>query len=1103
MPLSGVSPGLYNLTLLNIDGLSGTKVNAFRVNQIGTDPTIVNFSPKTGVNTASLPFTINGTNFQTGATVTISNGSVNKTIVPSSVTQTQIKCSLPLTGLPVGLYNLTIRNVDGSNGTLQDAFPVTYKIPTITTISPLSGYNTSTVTISVSGTNFYTGCLVTLVNGSNTILGTVSSFTTAKLGVSCNLSGFQEGFYNLTVTNPGGPPVTKLNVFNILAPRTDPIIDNFSPKFGINNGSVSCLINGTNFRPGATVIITNGTTNKSFTPTTLSTTQIKCTFPLTGLPIGLYNLSVRNSDGSNGTGLEVFTVLNPTPTITSFTPVSGYNNSPVSVTINGKNYVSGCTVSLINQSSTIPGIITSFATTKIVSTFSLPGFEALLYNVTVINPGGPNATVLNGFNVIAPTSDPVLTNFSPVTGPNTGSLPFIINGSNFRPSATVTITNGSTTKIITPTSVSPIQIRCTLPLTGLPIGVYNLTVRNSDGSNATLLNAFTVTSKIPAITSISPTSGYNTGSIQIKIGGTDFKPGCTVRMVNGTTEIPGPISSFTTTKFTGTFALNGSPALIYNITVTNPGGPPVTRVNAFTLNAPVSNPTITNISPLTGLNTVATQSITIDGNNFRPGAIVIIDNRTTIKTVIPTTITLSQIRCSLPLKGMPIGLYNLTVKNTDGSLVIQPNGFTVLNPTPKITSISPAFGYNTSAITISITGSSFITGCTLSLTNGSTTIPGNLTSFSAVKVSGIFTLTGASAGLYNLTVTNPGGPSATLMNGFNLSAPGSGPVITNFAPLSGQNSGPVQITINGSNFSQGAKILITNGTRVVTGTTSSVSKILIKGTLPLTGLTPGLYNLSVRNSDGSEFTHINGFEVTNVIPAITSNTPLTGYNTGQVQIKVIGKNFINGCQVALVNRTTSINGSISSLKATSFVGTFILTGAPTGLYNLTVANPAAPEVKKVNAFTIVNPGAACTITSINPAFGLNTGSLPVIITGTKFNSPTVYLNQGEMIKLAQATPGKVSTQTTMYISLPLTGVPGGYYNITVHNSDGVNTTAQDIFYVTDQTWISSPHGTSGKSGMVSRPEVSLTQKPQVSGVVGPSGRQVIVGRGTGQVGGRN
>ena len=80
----------------------------------------------------------------------------------------------------------------------------------------------------------------------------------------------------------------------------------------------------------------------------------------------------------------------------------------------------------------------------------------------------------------------------------------------------------------------------------------------------------------------------------------------------------------------------------------------------------------------------------------------------------------------------------------------------------------------------------------------------------------------------------------------------------------------------------------------------------------------------------------------------------------------------------------------------------------------------------------------------------------------------------------------------MYVTLPLTGVPGGLYNITVRNSDGVNTTALDVFYVTDKAWISSAPKTAFTPEFVQKPEIPCTGSLKTSLVsVSPSDREVI------------
>ena len=485
---------------------------------------------------------------------------------------------------------------------------------------------------------------------------------------------------------------------------------------------------------------------------------------------------------------NAFTVINATPVIASVTPATGFNSSIIPVTIAGSAFRNGVIVSLTNGSTTLPGTITNRTSTRILCTFLLTGARAGLYNLSILNIDGTSVTKMNAFTIQATGNGPVIVSFTPVSGVNTATLPLTVNGSNFRAGATVTITNNTTTKTVAATSVTNTQIKCSLPLTGLPFGLYNLTVRNTDGSFFTMPDTFTITNSVPAITTVAPVSGYIDSQVQVTISGSKFLNGLQVILINGSTTIPGTVSAFTVTKFTGTFPLTGSSAGIYNLTVTNPGGPSATKQNCFTITAPGTAPTITNVTPASGVNTAAL-AITIIGSNIRAGATVIITNGTTTKTVAGTLTGSTQIKCTLPLTGLTIGLYNLTVRNTDGSNLTLADLFTVTNPVPTITTVAPVSGYSTGSVPIAISGSKFVNGVQATLVNQSTTISGTVSAFTATKFTGTFPLTGAPAGIYNLTVTNPGGPSATKQNCFIITAPGISPTITNVTPASGGEHG--------------------------------------------------------------------------------------------------------------------------------------------------------------------------------------------------------------------------------------------------------------------------------------------------------------------------
>ena len=440
-----------------------------------------------------------------------------------------------------------------------------------------------------------------------------------------------------------------------------------------------------------------------------------------------------------------------------------------------------------------------------------------------------------------------------------------------------------------------------------------------------------------------------------------------------------------------------------------------------------------------------------------------------------------MIKCTLPLTGLPIGIYNVTVRNKDGSNVTRPDAFTVNNPAPIITALTPASGYNTGSLPVAVAGSKFVSGCQVSLVDNSTVIPGTITSFTATKFTGTFSLAAASPVLYNLTVTNPDGQNST--KSFTVQPPGNEPTITSLTPTSGVNTATLPVTITGANYRAGATVTITNRTTTKTVAGVLAGNTTIKCSLPLTGLPFGLYNLTVRNTDGSNITRPDAFTIMNPSPAITSITPMSGYNSGTITVTITGTKFVSGATIILINGSMAIPGTVASLSASRISGTFPLAEVSPGTYNLTVNNPGDINGTKLNAFTIHAHGTVPVISNISPVSAFNTANLPVTITGLNFNKPTVYMGQGSLLKLAAATAGKTSTPTTLYVTLPLKGMPGGLYNITIHHSDGVDIIGEGIFYVTDQAWISSTNKTVTRSSVVRQTGLPKTGTPATSLVV--------------------
>ena len=874
---------------------------------------------------------------------------------------------------------------------------------------------------------------------------------------------------NVYVTDMGN---NRIQVF-----RPNLGVDLITPASGPNTGSISAIILGTDFASGILPMLSNGTVSIPGTVKSSNKTAISCSFPLTGAPTMIFNLSVRRPDGATATLQNAFTVTNSSQIITAITPSSGFNSRSIPVTITGTSFRNGATVSLVNRTTTITGIISNRTSTRILCTFPITGATAQAYNLTVTNIDGTTATKLNAFLVKQAGSTPTITTVTPTTGVNTATVSFIINGTNFQTGATVTLVNGTSTKTVTGGQITQNQTKCSFPLKDLPAALYNLTVTNPDGTSATKTAAFTVTSSKPTISSVTPVTGYNSSTIQLTIMGTNFNAGCTVTLVNNSTSITGNITSFSPTKCTGLFNVSGARAGIYNLTLTNPGGPNSTKQSFFTLRPAGISPIVDFCFPPFGENT-ASLEVTVNGMNFKPGITITITNGSVSKTIKGTYVNDIQVGGLFPLSGLQPGMYDVSVNNTDGTSGVLPLGFIVMTPQPTITSLTPSSGSNASTVSVVVSGTKFVPDQEVVLVNQSTgtIIAGAVSGLTPTKFTGSFNLSGKPAGLYNLTIKCPYAWIATRDNCFTVQEAGAVPNITDFSPVIGVSPGPVQITVNGSAFRSGAAIMITNGTYSQTVVSTFVNSGQIKASLPLTGLPYGLYNVTVRNSDGTTDTRVHGFLVTNPGATITGISPVSGYNTSTVTVTITGQKFAQGSGIFLENGTESIQGTVSTLSEKSITGSFPLSGIPARLYNLTVIGPGNPNSTKLNAFTVMSPGTDPVISTISPASGFNTGDLKVTITGANFRSPTVFITQGSLVK--QATKTASTKPTIITATLPLKGVPGGLYTVTVRNSDGVLVNGTDIFYVTDKAWISKGPKT------VARPVV---EKPGI-----PAGRLPVM-----------
>ncbi|MEK7195538.1 MAG: type II secretion system protein, partial [Patescibacteria group bacterium] len=177
-------------------------------------------------------------------------------------------------------------------------------------------------------------------------------------------------------------------------------------------------------------------------------------------------------------------------------------------------------------------------------------------------------------------------------------------------------------------------------------------------------------------------------------------------------------------------------------------------------------------------------------------------------------------------------------------------------------------------------------------------------------------------------------------------------------------------------------------------------------------------------------------------PTITSINPSSGTNNGVVSISsVSGNNFQSGAAVKLTKTGQSdILGSGFAFANSTTIngGSFNLTGAATGTWNVIVTNPDSQSGTLANGFAVnqsLQP--APSVSSISPNTGTNDGTVGITsITGSNFQSgATVKLTKTGQADIIGSGFAVISGSTINGGSFNINGALTGAWNVVVVNPD--------------------------------------------------------------------
>lgn len=859
-----------------------------------------------------------------------------------------------------GSVSLSVKNPGGAEFAAPRPFVIT-PAPTVSSISPNTGSVDGGTLITIDGANFqpdtrvffeYHGPCNITERGSDRIKCLTPTIT----------SGASNGGNRVIILNSDWQNTSAVYTWTAGA---IPTIGSLSVTEGPATGGTTLTINGSNFLPGVRVAFGSYWSNNV---TRISPTQLTVVTPpnLAG-PVDV-EVSNPSTYGARLTG--GFTYRG----IMNVNPFTGGVGGGTAVTLTGRAFAPGDAVFFNGVPATNVVVVNATQITAVT-----PANPAGAATVTVTGSHEPY-TLQRGF--FYTEYKPVVSGISPNQGSYLGGTAVTITGQYFLPGAKVTFGVNKTpaTDVVVVNSTT-----ITAKTPAQPGGVSKVTVTNYDGQFGEAPFTFN------GISFLTPSTG-RAGTF-ITINGAGFQAGSTVTFDG----VSAAVSFIEPTRIDVTAPAH-APGFV-TVVVTLPGGSTYAKTDAFRYLLPLH--TVTDVSPNSGPQTGGT-TITITGTNFADGSGVRIGGNpaTDVAFVNATTLT-----AKTPV--LSPGIYPVTVILPDNQQASKTNAFTSLGA-PVISSVSPATGPATGGTNVTILGSGFMNGATVSFGGSAATAvtvvsPGQITC----------TTPAHAAGFVDVVITNPDTQTITRTNGYRFLAPG--PTIASFTPSTG-GTGDL-VTIDGTNFD--------DVTEVRFNTQPTTSFTVADPTQLTVIVPPGASSgpLQVVTASGTA-TSVDVFTVDPRLPEITSFTPTSG-GPGVV-VTITGIHFTGATSVKFngnaatftVDSDTTITANVPATISDGPIVVITPNGTATSSSPFTVA--ATPTIA---SFTPVKGQAGTQVTI--------TGTNYVGVGGVEFNGVAAAFTVVNETTIEATVPGAATTGRISITNAEGTGLSAAYFHLPV------------------------------------------------------------------------
>ncbi|HEY1221700.1 MAG TPA: IPT/TIG domain-containing protein [Bryobacteraceae bacterium] len=545
----------------------------------------------------------------------------------------------------------------------------------------------------------------------------------------------------------------------------------------------------------------------------------------------------------------------------------------------------------------------------------------------------------------------------------------------------------------------------------------------------------------PTVSGVSPNSGPTAGGTAVTITGTNFAAGATVTF-GGTAATNVVVVSGT--QITATAPAGSAGAVTVTVTVSGQSG---SLASGFTY---AGGPTVSGVSPNIGP-TAGGTAVTITGTNFAAGATVTFGGTAATNVVV---VSGTQITATTPAGIAGAVTVMVTVNGQSGSLA---NGFTYAG-SPTVSGVSPNTGSTAGGTAVTITGTSFGTGATVTFGGTAAT---NVALMNSTTITA--TTPAGSVGTVAVTVT-VNGQSGSLANGFTYAVPTTTAITYvqgNFAtPQTAQST--VQIQYTAAQVAGDLNV-------VVAGWNDSTAAISA-----VTDLRGNTYALAVGPTAQSGYASQSIYYAKNIASAAAgANTVTVTFASAATNpdIRILEYSGADPNNPVDVTATNSGNSATSSsVAATTTNATDLIFGAnlvqttttgpgsgftrrllttpdgdiaedqmvtATGSYSATApVTPSAPWIMQMVAFrTASGVTAPPTVSKVTPNSGSTAGGTAVTVTGTNFAAGATVTLGGTAATNVVVISGTEITATTaagsagaVTVTVTLSGQSGSLAN---------------------------------------------------------------------------